>query len=322
MIQYDESYFLPEDRDGEHLKAMEKRFWASTMESLEQVDKICQRHNITYFGYYGTLLGAVRHKGFIPWDDDMDIAMFRKDYNRFIRYAKEELEEPFHLHNVEDSCIFPLRINNTWYTQMQPEFLERFHYCPYPTGLDIYVLDKIPEEPLGKEVLKVLHQCVRFLSQQLDPRYEAIYGVSPEVVLSNPDLNEALDGLEQFTGETFVRDETLSHQLTVLAHRVAAMFNDDYSRYVTRMSLWTVEPHRENMPIHAFDQIIRVPFEQTTIPIPKEYDTILRLTYGDDYMTPIKGGGAHKATFYQEYEEQLMDIFKKCNAEPPAFLFE
>lgn len=322
MIQYDESYFLPEDRDGEHLKAMEKRFWASTMESLEQVDKICQRHNITYFGYYGTLLGAVRHKGFIPWDDDMDIAMFRKDYNRFIKYAKEELEEPFHLHNVEDSCIFPLRINNTWYTQMQPEFLERFHYCPYPTGLDIYVLDKIPEEPLGKEVIKVLHQCVRFLSQQLDPRYEAVYGVTPEVVLSNPDLNEALDGLEQFTGETFVRDETLSHQLTVLSHRVAAMFNDDYSRYVTRMSLWTVEPHRENMPIHAFDQIIRVPFERTTIPIPKEYDTILRLTYGDDYMTPIKGGGAHKATFYQEYEEQLMDIFKKCNAEPPAFLFE
>lgn len=322
MIQYDESYFLPEDRDGEHLKAMEKRFWASTMESLEQVDKICQRHNITYFGYYGTLLGAVRHKGFIPWDDDMDIAMFRKDYNRFIKYAKEELEEPFHLHNVEDSCIFPLRINNTWYTQMQPEFLERFHYCPYPTGLDIYVLDKIPEEPLGKEVIKVLHQCVRFLSQQLDPRYEAVYGVTPEVVLSNPDLNEALDGLEQFTGETFVRDETLSHQLTVLSHRVAAMFNDDYSRYVTRMSLWTVEPHRENMPIHAFDQVIRVPFERTTIPIPKEYDTILRLTYGDDYMTPIKGGGAHKATFYQEYEEQLMDIFKKCNAEPPAFLFE
>ena len=92
MINYDESYFQPEDRDGEHLKGMEKRFWASTMESLEQVDKICKRHNITYFGYYGTLLGAVRHGGFIPWDDDMDIAMFRKDYNRFIQYAKEELE--------------------------------------------------------------------------------------------------------------------------------------------------------------------------------------------------------------------------------------
>ena len=322
MIQYEESYFLPEDREGEHLKAMEKRFWASTMESLEQVDKICQRHNITYFGYYGTLLGAVRHKGFIPWDDDMDIAMFRKDYNRFIKYAKEELEAPFHLHNIEDSCIFPLRINNTWYTQMQPEFLERFHYCPYPTGIDIYVLDKIPEDPLGREVIKVLHQCVRFLSQQLDPRYEAVYGVSPEVVLNNPDLNEALDELEQFSGEKFVRDETLSHQLTVLSHRVAAMFNDDYPRYVTRMGLWTVEPHRENMPIHAFDQIIRVPFEQTTIPIPKEYDTILRLTYGDNYMTPLKGGGAHKATFYKQYEEQLLDIFKQCNAEPPAFLFE
>lgn len=322
MIHYDESYFQPEDRGGEHLKGMEKRYWASIMESLEQVDKICRRHDIKYFAYYGTLLGAVRHKGFIPWDDDMDIAMFRKDYNRFITYAKQELEEPFHLYNIEDSCIFPLRINNTWYTQMKPEFLERFHYCPYPTGIDIYVLDKIPEEPVGQEVIKVLHQCVRFLSQQLDHRYEAVYGTTPDVVLGDESLNEVLDELEKFSGTTFVRDETLSHQLTVLAHRVSAMFNEDYSRYVTRMSLWAMEPHRENMPIHAFDQIIRVPFEQTTIPIPKEYDTILKLTYGDDYMTPIKGGGAHNASFYKQYEDDLLDIFKKCGAEPPTFLFE
>lgn len=320
MIQYDDSYFLAGEREGEYLKSMQKRFWASTMESLEQVDKICTRHGIKYFGYYGTLLGAVRHKGFIPWDDDMDVAMLRSDYNSFIKYAQEELEKPFYLYNVEDSCIFPLRIINTFYTQMTDEFLQRFHYCPYPTGIDIYVLDKIPENKLDQEVIKILHQIVRYLSQHTDHRFESIYKVENE--LSEEDLNEILDELEEFTGQTFVRDETLSHQLTVLSHRISAMYNKDYSRYITRMSLWAVEPHRENMPIHCFDQIIRVPFENTTIPIPKEYDTLLRLTYGDDYMTPKKGGGAHAAKFYDKFETDLLDIFKKCGAEPPAFLFE
>ena len=320
MIQYDESYFLPEVRDGFELKGMMKRYWASTMESLEQVDRICTRHGIKYFGYYGTLLGAVRHGGFIPWDDDMDIAMLRSDYNSFIRYAKEELEEPFILYNVEDSCIFPLRIINTFYTQMKEDFLERFHYCPYPTGIDIYVLDKIPEKKMDQEVIKVLHQIVRYLSQHTDHRYEAIYNTENE--LTPEDLDEILDGLEEFTGEKFVRDETLSHQLTVLAHRISAMYNKDYSKYITRMSLWAMEPWRENMPVHAFDHVKRVPFENTTIPIPTEYDTLLRLTYGDDYMTPKRGVGAHQAQFYDKFEKELLDIFKKCNAQPPQFLFE
>jgi len=319
-MKYDPSYFEPEDRGDIHLKSMQKRFLASSMESLEQVDKICTRHGIKYFAYYGTLLGAVRHKGYIPWDDDLDVAMFRKDYNRFISYAKQELEDPFILYNVEDSCIFPLRIINTFYTQMKPEFLERFHNCPYPTGIDIYVLDKIPENPLDQEVIKVLHQCVRYLSQQTDHRFETIYGTESEI--NTDELNEILDELEEFSGEKFVRDHTLSHQLTVLAHRVSAMYNDDYSRYITRMSLWAMEPHRENMPIHAFDEIIRVPFEQMMVPIPKDYDTVLKNIYGPDYMTPIRGGGAHQAQYYGDFEPQLLEIFKQCGAEPPAFLFE
>jgi len=322
MIQYDESYFLPEVRDGYEIKGMMKRYWASCMECLEQIDKICTRHGIKYFAYYGTLLGAVRHKGFIPWDDDMDVAMLRSDYNAFIRHAKEELEEPFHLYNVEDSCIFPLRIISTFYTQMKDEFLDRFHRCPYPTGIDIYVLDKIPENKLDQEVIRSLHQIVRYLSQRTDRRFESIYKVDND--LTDDDLKEILDGLEEFTGEKFVRDETLSHQLTVLAHRVAAMYNKDYSKYITRMSLWAIEPHRENMPVHAFDHMIRVPFEQTTIPIPTEYDTLLRLTYGDDYMTPKRGVGlgAHESKFYERFENELMFLYKTYGAEPPAFLFE
>lgn len=66
------------------ISAMMKRAWAAQMEVLEVVDEICQRNGLQYFADWGTLLGAIRHQGFIPWDDDIDICMKRKDYNQLI----------------------------------------------------------------------------------------------------------------------------------------------------------------------------------------------------------------------------------------------
>lgn len=67
------------------------------MNILCEVDKICKKHNLKYFLVYGSLLGAVRHNGFIPWDDDLDIAMLRDDYEKFLKIAKQELISPYTL---------------------------------------------------------------------------------------------------------------------------------------------------------------------------------------------------------------------------------
>ena len=67
------------------------------IELLSKVIKICERNDLTYFAYYGTLIGAVRHKSHIPWDDDIDIAMPRKEFNRFIKIAKANEGKDFKL---------------------------------------------------------------------------------------------------------------------------------------------------------------------------------------------------------------------------------
>ena len=70
-----------------------KRAWAAELEVLSVIADVCERYHLQYFADYGTLLGAVRHKGFIPWDDDIDICMLREDYMELIRVLPEELPQ-------------------------------------------------------------------------------------------------------------------------------------------------------------------------------------------------------------------------------------
>lgn len=173
-MKYNEKLYYAEDIDGFHIRAMDKRYKYSCLESLEEFDRICGLYEIPYYAMYGTLLGAIRHKGFIPWDDDIDVAMMREDYNRFIRVAKDEMREPFILRNVEDSCYHPLRVQNGTTIRIDEEFVNRFHGCPYPTGIDVYVFDRLPERVEDQELMKTLFSMVDWASQYSSHLYEGM----------------------------------------------------------------------------------------------------------------------------------------------------
>lgn len=83
-----------------NVSAKMKKIWKIELNMLDEVDKICKKNNLTYFLVHGSLLGALRHNGFIPWDDDLDIAMPRVDYEKFISLAEKELKEPLSIHTL------------------------------------------------------------------------------------------------------------------------------------------------------------------------------------------------------------------------------
>ena len=103
---------------SEQIKAIQK----CELEILSEIDRICVRHRIPYFAIGGTALGAIRHKGFIPWDDDIDIAMERNEYNRFLSYASKELGSSFFIQNIDSEPDSPfyftkIRKNDTQFVE-------------------------------------------------------------------------------------------------------------------------------------------------------------------------------------------------------------
>ncbi len=110
---------------------------AVELENLKIIDRICQEQGLTYYLAYGTLLGAVRHQDFIPWDDDTDIWMPRRDYEAFIAYCEHALPTPYRIVNRENTPGYPYglaRFSNQDYEFVSTKPSEQFPAASSPTS--------------------------------------------------------------------------------------------------------------------------------------------------------------------------------------------
>ena len=123
-----------------------QRLQHTELEILKDFDDLCDKHQIDYFGVGGTAIGAVRHQGFIPWDDDIDIGMLRKDYDRFLQIAEKELGEKYEILNFETNTNYPLPTTRLVKkgTVFQ-EYAMKGIDCNFGIFLDIYFFDNIAD---------------------------------------------------------------------------------------------------------------------------------------------------------------------------------
>ena len=141
-----------------------RRLQIIQLEILLEVDRICKKNNIQYSLAYGTLLGAVRHQGFIPWDDDMDVFMLRPEYDRFCEICVDELDKTrFYLQTHFNTAGYrwgyaKMRRNSTEYIRKGQEHLQ------YPSGvsIDVFPLDSVPD----RKILRPFFNFACFLTRK------------------------------------------------------------------------------------------------------------------------------------------------------------
>ncbi len=312
-MKFDSSFFEGETREDFYIRPMIKRAWAAQMEILEEINRICKRHDIMYFAEWGTLLGAVRHKGFIPWDDDLDIGMKRGDYDRFMHYASEELPAGMELVNsYTDSTYHQImaRVISGRELNLKAEYLNKYHGCPYVVGVDIFPQDYVPrnkeDEENQLELLKAANVLMEIWADGEADEKEKI---------------DCLEGLKELTGVIMDEDRPIEQQLCQLSDRICAMYNDEEADEISQLCmLATNENYR--LPKECYERVIQMPFENIMMPVPVGYERILRLRYGEDYMSPVMNWGTHVYPFFKPQEEMLMEICKNLNKEMPQCFAE
>ncbi len=239
------------------------------IELLNEIDRICKKHNIKYQLFAGSLLGAVRHEGFIPWDDDIDICMLRNDYENFINLAKQELNNKYYLQLPEEkNNIFSyakLRKNNTEMIEKEIEH-KNIHHGIF---VDIFQMDNV----FPKTIKGMIHKIKLNWVYTLRSTKRNIY--HKNIVIRN--IKRILNFIHRKNYNYYVKK----------INSIAMKYNKEKAKYVAHLTCGKINRNYNGFIYHIddFNNSIYLEFEGKKYPAPRRYHELLTMQYGD-YMTP------------------------------------
>lgn len=229
---------------------------------LCEFDRVCKVLQIPYFLFAGTLLGAVRHHGFIPWDDDADVVMLREDYERFFREAPQVLNTDRFYLQQEFSDHWPmffskLRLNGTSCLEKHHPKDPRTHQGVY---MDIFPCDNAYSSNLGRKVQFLCSKVI--IAKGLDRRG---YDTESRIKKLFMFLCRAVPG-------------GIFHRVVKGPKR--------RSEYVHTFFGGSSRFSRSVYPSACFEKTVSLPFAQRLFSAPAQYDTLLKIMYGDYMRIP------------------------------------
>lgn len=312
MKEISMDFFRDEVRNGFFIPTAVKQAWAAQLQVLDVIETICRKHDITYFADWGTILGTVRHGGYVPWDDDMDICMKREDYTRFKEAAKTELPKDFRIHDYEhqeDHWLFLSRVANSVHINFEPEHMKQFHNFPYIAGIDIFVLDY-----LYKDEQQEKQRC---------EEVKHIIAVADSIIageIAQPVKEANLIQLEQKYHKTFNRKLDNRHmgiELYRLAEEQMARVPKEESDRMAQIFPWGLLGNR-GQDREYYEKFVRLPFENTTMPVPADYHRILSGKY-HDYFKIHKVWSGHDYPYFEGQRKNLQTV---ADFKLPEFTFD
>lgn len=305
-------FFRDEIRNGFYIPTAIKQSWASELDVLAEIDRICEKHGIPYYADWGTLLGAVRHGGFVPWDDDLDICMKREDYIRFRSVADKELPGGFTIHDYkrkEDHWLFLARVVNHDRMCFEENYLKEHYNYPWLAGVDIFIKDYLymdmdMERKRDKEILNIISVADGIIQG----------GINKASALSK--LNEIKKRyFIKLPGKNRTRDVAVA--LYELAEKLMSKVEEKDSDTIGQVFPWILKG-QDGEPKKYYDKTIRIPFEDTTIPVPAYYHIVLNQRY-PNYQVVFKEWDGHE---YPAFEGQKKDMERLLGESMPEFKFK
>lgn len=239
---------------------------------LEEFDRVCVENNIRYTLMYGSLLGAMRNQGMIPWDDDVDVAMLRKDYDKLMSLAESCFKPPYFLQNPKtDEQVFyggyaKLRYSDSCALELNNLGKE------YNAGIwiDIFPLDDYNTNGMPAQVRL---QTIRDHQEMI---FAQLYGLD-FAQWKNIDK----------TGWSNTIQDAKKIDMKVLWERLDGLLRGQYTegiRYVAVLARYQTQDAIHVFPKWWFEELERVPFEDMLLPVPKQAAQCLQSIYGPDYL--------------------------------------
>lgn len=237
-----------------------------------EVDRICKKHNIKYFLAGGTLLGAIRHKGFIPWDDDADVMMLREDYDKFIKVAQDELPPNLFVQNpktekLNHHVFTKIRIDNTLFATAHTGKFMNMH-----NGIFFDILSQ--DNTSNNKLIQKIHIYATLITRSM------VFNKWAKKRMKTGGNHPILCRIANFTKDIFsfgFLEYIQDHTITFFKNKEDAKYLYDGMGRNLRRGVF---------PKKWLEEVIYVDFEGYKLPVPKYYDEYLTYLYGD-YMQMI-----------------------------------
>ena len=267
-----------------------RKLWDKEIEIYLHFKEFCKKHGLRYYAVGGTALGAARHKGFIPWDDDMDFAMPHEDYQRFLELGSREFTYPYFLachitdpiHGGITNCRLR-RLDTTGCSRWEYENIVLAGDRDYKMGvwIDVLPLSYIPEDEETRRVQK----------EQIMDVWKAVRGYSALRAIQegrsnyNPAYEAYIENYKKYS-ETYTLGEIKQLYLDLCGQ------NKQPTKYIGVTAFRTFQPNLIWLT-EWFEETIELPFENITVTCPKGIEEMLTSQYGD-WRTPVRGAAFHE----------------------------
>ena len=267
-LQLDDDFYKEERRCDYLVTEKAKKIWAIELDLLNELIRVCDKHNIKMSVWAGTLLGAVRHKGMIPWDDDIDVCLCREEYERLCEIAPQEFKHPYFFQNVKTDSQYLIgysRLRNSLTTG----YIVGDDSSNYNNGIyiDVFVLDGlIDNENLLRKQLRKQKYLLNVFNL-----YNRNYYSNKALKIY---IKRFLSNLMHATVFNFIKKESI-----VNAYERSLM---KYNKMTNRLSMMTHPldfAKKYWLMSSDLENIIYLPFESLSVPAPSNYKEILTHIY-------------------------------------------